>query len=416
MSDTLKMKIKDFPNSPGVYQFIGSAGEILYIGKAKNLRNRVRSYFLKEIGRGAGIDQMVSLASDLKFFETESEIEALLLEADLIRRIKPKYNARLKDDKSFLIIKITKEDFPRIDLVRYHETDLKDKTAWFFGPYPSGDLLRKSMKILRKIFPYRDCSKTKYRTYKKKGRPCIYGDIRICAAPCVDWVSPVQYKKNIVHLKEFLKGNKRSVYLSIEREMKKLSQKKRFEEASLLRNQLYALDHLKEVGIGIRDDLFNGNNSIFKRVECYDISNILGQYAVGAMTVFIDGKKSSSDYRKFKIKFSDTANDLLMMREVLERRFHNDWPKPDLLVIDGGVNHLKVAKEVLKANELKIPVISIAKGPKRDKNEINFSDEAIAKYFHKNSYIENVVISARDEAHRFGIAYYRKLHQKGMFN
>ncbi len=452
MKIDLQNKIKEFPSSPGVYQFIDKSGDILYVGKAKNLKNRIRSYFGKEIGRGPAIELMVSLAVDVKNIITDSEIEAVLLEAELIKKLKPKYNVRLRDDKSFLVIKITRkiknskirsqklselsalgsmnsyqELFPCVELVRFKNVDMTDKSSYYFGPYPAGLLLKKSMNFLRKIFPYRDCSKTKYNIYRKKGRPCIYGDIRVCTAPCCGWVNSDQYQKNLNYLMNFLRGKKQQVYNNLRKEMLSLSKEKRFEEASLIRDKLRAIDHLKDVAIGIRDDVFNGNHSFFKRIECYDISNIGSEYAVGSMIVFTSGKKDSDEYRRFKIneKVKTTSknsklelpnDDLLRLQQVLERRFKNTWKLPDLIVIDGGENQLKVAVEVLRKNKLNIPVISIAKGKERKKNEFHFSNENIAKYLKNNKDLQNIIIMARDEAHRFAITYYRKLHKKGLFD
>ncbi|MCL5410796.1 MAG: GIY-YIG nuclease family protein [Patescibacteria group bacterium] len=437
------MKSYDFrtlPITSGVYQFTDEAGKILYIGKAKSLRNRVKSYFAKEVGRGPAIDLMIELAKEIKWIETESEIEAILLEADLINKLKPKYNVRLRDDKSFLVIKIVKPNysssdsekfrikvlgttasnnnpnrFPCVELVRYKNIDFSDKSSWYFGPYPSGLLLKKSLYYLRKIFPFRDCSKVKYNTYRRKGRPCIYGDIRVCTGPCVNWVNEAEYKKNIDFLKDFLKGKKRSIIKKLNSQMQALSKEKRFEEAGLIRNKLNALEHLKDVAIGLRDDAFNGENILFPRIECFDISNISGLYAVGSMIVFKNGKPDTDEYRKFKIKFTNEPNDVLMLSEMLSRRFKNDWPLPNLVLIDGGENQLRVATEILKKFNLNIPAVSISKGKKRDKNEFHFSDEAIAKYVNKNISLQKILIQARDEAHRFAINYYRSLHKKGLF-
>ena len=429
MKDKLQEKIKSFPGSPGVYQFIDKSGGILYIGKAKNLKNRVKSYFLKEIGRGPGIENMVSLAFDIKYIETESEIEALILESELVNKFQPKYNVRLRDDKSFLVIKISKkvpcskitdlkkdylEMFPKVELVRYRNIDPSDKSAEYFGPYPSGELLKKSIRYLRKIFPFRDCSKTKFNTYRKKGRPCIYGDIRVCSAPCVDWVKIEEYYRNVRYLKNFLKGKKKEVAQSLTSEMKALSKNKQFEKAALVRDQLNALNHLNNVALGIRDDIFDTSKILFGRIECYDISNIGGKYGVGSMVVFSNGKSDKDEYRKFKIKFSKGTNDLLMMREMLVRRFKNDWPLPDLLEIDGGETHLNVAREELQKNNLKIPIVSIAKGPERKKNEFHYSNSSIAQYIRGNQELQNVLIMTRDEAHRFAISYYRTLHRKDL--
>ena len=198
--------------------------------------------------------------------------------------------------------------------------------------------------------------------------------------------------------------------------MNKLSKNHKFENAALIRDKLGVLDHLKNVAIGLRDDVFNGTNIIFKRIECYDISNIGGKYAVGSMVVFVDGKKSTDDYRQFKIKANDeTSNDLAMIKEVFERRLSNNWPKPDLIIVDGGTNHLRVVLEVLEHKKIMIPVVSVAKGPKRDKNEFHFSDSFVAKYIKTSQELQNIIISSRDEAHRFAISYYRKLHKKDMF-
>ncbi len=424
--NNLQEKIKSFPKSPGIYQFIDQSGEILYIGKAKNLNSRIKSYFLKDIGRGPSIDNMVKRAVDVKYIVTESEIEALILEAELVNQLKPKHNVRLRDDKSFLVISIVKKKknidgksfdivYPKFELSRFKNVDFKDKSAEYFGPYPSGELLKTSLKYLRKIFPYRDCSKTKFNTYKKKCRPCIYGDIRVCTAPCVEWVTVEEYNQNIEYLKQFLRGKKGMVIKKLTKEMDQFSQNHQYEKAALIRDRLNALAHLKDVAVGIRDDVFEFTKIIFKRIECYDISNIGGEYVVGSMVVTTDFKSDKDEYRKFKIKTLDGANDLLAMKEMLLRRFKNDWTLPDLLVIDGGANHLNVAVNVLKELSLNIPAVSIAKGPDRKKNEFHFSSPSVAKYVLENKELENVLISTRDESHRFAIAYYRSLHRKDMF-
>ncbi len=447
--------ITNIPPAPGVYRFLDQKGRVLYLGKAKNLKNRIKQYFMKELGRGPAIEIMVKEAADIKWIETDSEIEAVILEAELIKKLKPKYNVRLKDDKSFLAIRIAKNgrvaggrsggEFPIVELVRFKNIDLSDRTADYFGPYPSGLLLKKSLQYLRKIFPFRDCSKTKFNTYRKKGRPCIYGDIRVCSGPCNDWVDEKQYVKNISYLKSFLRGKKKLIIESLEKEMNRLSRAKKFEEAALVRNKLAALNHLKDVAIGLRDDVFE-KRIIFKRIECYDIANLptgrqvsVNNYAVGSMVVFSDGKPDKDEYRKFKINSSvissdqresrdlsfkispptlssrnDNESDLSRLKQVLERRFTNDWPNPDLIVIDGGTLQLKIALEVLQNSSLDIPVVSISKGPERKKNDFHYGNPFVASYLAGNEEAKNILISARDEAHRFAIEYYRKLHRKDL--
>ena len=482
----IKPNIETISKSSGVYRFLDANGEVLYVGKAKNLKNRIKQYFQKELKRGPGIEQMVQLASDIKWIETDSEIEAVLLEAEIINKLKPKYNVRQKDDKSFLVIKITRknichfdstksveksheisrlpirqaqgarddkviaEEFSCVELVRFKNIDLKDKSAEYFGPYPAGLLLKKSLRYLRKVFPYRDCSKTKFNTYKRQGRPCIYGDIRVCTAPCAGWVNTGRYSKNIMYLKKFLRGKKENITVELEKEMRNLSRLKKFEEAALVRNQIQALDHIRDVAVGLRDDVFSSGDILFRRIECFDISNIGEDHAVGSMVVFSDGRPETSEYRKFRVKdnppchlepfdcaqgrrgversheISPTSlkargrndnlreSDLSRLQQVLERRFKNNWPRPDLIVIDGGINQLNVAKTVLKEFGLNIPAISISKGAERKKNDFHFSDSNMVKYFSHNQELKNTAIAARDEAHRFAIEYYRKLHRKSL--
>lgn len=412
-----KDKISDIERSPGVYQFVDKNGDVLYIGKAKDLKNRIKSYFALEIGRGPAIDLMVRQAVKIKIYETESEIEAVILEAELIKKIRPKYNVALKDDKSFLMIKITKEDFPCVTTVRFKDYQLAgDKVNTYFGPYPAGELLKRSLKYLRKVFPYRDCSKTKYATCAKKGQACLYGDIRVCSGPCAEWVDKRAYNKNITFLKNILRGRKKQIYDQLVKEMTTLSKNKEFERAAIVRNKVYGMNHLNEVALGLRDDRFESSNIMFKRIECFDISNISGQYNVGSMSVIQDGKPDTSEYRKFRIRGVDAANDVAAMREVLQRRLANDWPEADLFVVDGGLVHLNLAREILKRAKIEKPVVSIAKGPKRDKNEFHYSDQAIAKYCQKSPELVKSIILARDEAHRFAIQYYRKLHSEDMIN
>ena len=416
---TLKDHILDAPKSPGVYQFQNANGDILYVGKAKNLKSRIKSYFLKNIGRGPSIDIMVKNAKRVVFLPTDSEIEAVIFESELIKKIKPKYNIQFKDDKSFFVIHFTKEEFPRINLRRIRdilpdEFSKEKKSGRLFGPYPNGLELKKSLRYLRKIFPYRDCSKNKYNSQFKKSRPCIYGDIRVCTAPCADWVDRNRYLKNINYLKNFLRGKKKDVVKSLTKEMNDLSKNKDFEVAALVRNQLSALDHLREVALGIRDDVFDSTKIFFKRMECYDISNISGNFSVGSMSVFIEGKKATDQYRKFKIRTVPGANDIAMMAEILKRRINNSWDMPDLIVIDGGETHLQASRKVLLENDWNIPIISVAKGADRKKDEFHYINGDIRQYIEKTPGLRNNILALRDEAHRFAISFYRSLHQKSM--
>ena len=411
-----KKYISASPKTFGVYYFVDQNGIVLYVGKAKRLENRVKSYFLKSLNRGPVIEQMVLLAKEIKYTRTESEIEAVFLEAELIKKLRPKYNVSLKDDKSFNLIYISKEKYPCVSLLRSKEKQVKKSLeGHFFGPYPASLALKKSIQILRKIFMFRDCSNTKYQTCQRRNRPCLYNDIKLCTAPCVNRISEKEYKNNIKYFKYFLRGKKKQIIKNLIKDMKLSSKNNDFEKAATNRDKISVLNHLHEVAVGLRDDTFNSPKVLFKRIECFDISNISGLYAVGAMSVITNGKIDTNEYRKFKIKTVSLANDLAMIAEILKRRFKNNWSKPDLIIIDGGVNHLNIARKILNDIKLDIPIISIAKGVKRNKDEFYYSDTNLAKYIKNTPEMQKYLILARNEAHRFAVSYYRMLHKKGMY-
>lgn len=413
-----KLALNKITTNPGVYQFFDSKGEILYIGKAKNLRSRVKSYFLRseelKNDRSEAIYQMVNQISKIKVVELDSEIEALLLESELINKLKPKYNSRQKDDKSFYLIQISREDPQKIKLVRSRNVDIKDKKFRYFGPYLSGDLLKRSLKILRKIFPYPDCSKTKYSRQQKEGRGCLYFDLGLCLGPCKE-NNFIENRQQINYLSSFLLGRKKLVIRSLKQRMAKLSKVNRFEHAAKIRDQIFALEHLNRYSVGIHDNFSDFQaNSIFPRIEAYDVSNIGGDYSVGAMTVATLGEVDKSEYKKFKIKTIAGANDIAMMSEVIRRRFKNSWPRPNLIVIDGGATHLKAVKAILFDLKIKVPLVAISKGPDRKKDDFHFSSSDLGQFFKGDNEMKKTVIRLRDEAHRFSLIYYRQLHRKGL--
>jgi len=417
---TPKDKTNILPTTPGVYQFYDKTGKILYIGKAKNLRSRVKSYFLRaeELteSRSTAIYQMVQKIKRIKTTSTDSELEAVLLEAELIKKVQPKYNIRQKDDKSFSVIEISRDEIPKIELRRVKNVDLKNKQYSYFGPYQSGEILKRALRILRKIFPYANCSKTKFQRQQKICKTCLYADINLCPAPCEKSSVP-DCKKQVGYLKDFLSGKKKKIIRELSAEMKVLSRNKKYEEAAVIRDKLSALEHLNRYSVGIKDSFLDFQNlSIFPRVEAYDISNIGGEFAVGAMTVTTLGRIDKSEYRKFKIRSVMGANDLAMTAQILERRFKNSWPEPNLIVIDGGIGQLNIARHVIKDIKLDIPIVAIAKGKSRKKDEFRFSTGEVAKIFQKKPELRNLLIQARNEAHRFSRSYYRGLHRKATIN
>lgn len=427
---------KNLPQLPGVYLMKNAQGEIIYIGKAGNLKKRVSSYFLP-VRRSLGIggrandlktEKLVSEIAKIDYKKTDTVLEALILEADLIKKYAPKYNIKDKDNKSFLYAEITKEEFPRVILTR--GKDIKEKSGFnfakatldkaYFGPYTSSSSIREALKIIRKIFPY-SLHKIGSRTSnfflearlrgKQQKRPCFDYELGLCPGTCAGLISRKGYSKIIKNIKLFFRGQKKRILKNLEKEMREESRQQEFEKAGKLRKQIFALRHIQDTAL-IKDEGFSFSikNSKLEirnpefRIEGYDISNISGASAVGSMVVFVDSAPNKNEYRKFKIKTVLKSDDVAMLREVLERRFSrhkNDWPLPNLVLVDGGKPQVNIAKKVLKNLCLKISVIGIAKGAERKKNEFI---GIIPKFIDKNN-----LIKVRDEAHRFAIAYHKKL-------
>lgn len=396
---------KNIPETPGVYLMKNAQGEIMYVGKAGNLRRRVSSYFLRP--QEARIQKMVSEIKSIETRGTDTAIEALILEASLIKKIQPRYNVREKDDTSFLYVEITKEKFPRVMLVRGKEK----ANGRRFGPFTSSMSIREALRILRRIFPW-----SAHLPGAKYERPCFEYEIGLCPGTCAGAVTHAEYKKNISKLKLFFEGKKEKILRDLDREMKAAAKKLDFEKAEELKRRIFALRHIQDVSL-ITDEKMSAiteGQGMQTRIEGYDISNISGDSAVGSMVVFTGNQPDKNEYRKFKIKYSSEPNparrssrftsgggDTGMMKEVLRRRLNNDWKLPNLILVDGGAGQVSAAKEVLGEFSLQIPVVGIAKGPERKRNDIiGFVPKGIPK---------EVLIQVRDEAHRFAITYHKKV-------
>jgi excinuclease ABC subunit C len=375
-------------------------GNVIYVGKATSLKERVRSYFSSDVDVKTA--KLMETVANIEYEETDSPLEALILESKLIRKFSPKYNIREKDDKSSLYVHITKEEFPRIEVLR--ETDIheiKQSRPILYGPFRSSKSLSDSLELIRKIVPFRTC-----RVMPKK--KCLYGYIGLCEAPCQQSISADEYKQRIKQIKSFFEGRKKSVLVWLTKQLKDASKQMRYEEAAKFRDRIRSLEHLERVFL-IRKEL---PSTVFRRIEGYDISNISGEHAVGSMVVFIEGISEKSEYRKFKIKSVAGANDVAMIEEVLTRRLARvsqggSWEKPDLILIDGGRSQVNVAVKSLKKFNLNIPVVGLAKGPDRKKDEI------ITSALFPRSEVA-LLKEVRDEAHRFARNYYRKLHMKSL--
>ena len=388
---------KNLPDTPGVYLMKGEKGKLLYVGKAANLKRRVSSYFLRP--HDIRIEKMVSEIKKIDHEKTDSALEALILEAELIKRHEPPYNIREKDNKSFLYVQITKDKWPQVLLVRGRGRGEKIRAE--YGPFVSGSSIREALKIVRHIFPFSIHPNEKVGTFK---RPCFDYQIHLCPGTCVGAITREDYLKDIRRIKLIFEGKKKKILRDLEREMKVASRATEFEQANKLKRQIFALRHIQDTAlIGESDPVLQATSSELKaiRIEGYDISNISGTSAVGSMVVFVNGNPDKNEYRKFKIKTISGANDVGMMEEVLTRRFHNKWQLPNLILVDGGEAQVNVAEDVIKEFRLNIPVVGIVKGPDRKRNDfIGVAPKGID---------EKTLIRVRDEAHRFAISYHKNL-------
>ncbi len=400
-------KAKELPNKPGVYLFKDINRQIIYVGKALSLKKRVNSYFR---GKTENLKTR-NLIKNLSYFEyilANSEAEALLYEAQLIKKHLPKYNILLKDDKAYPLLKLTvAELYPRLIVTRKEKND----GALYFGPYTDVSLLKEALQILRRRFPLRSCS-------RMPKQPCLYYHLKQCLAPCKKGLDTALYSQTVSELILFLKGNHAKLIAKLRKRMKYFSEHKLYEEAAVVRDQIYALskiskDQKSNVFLNITQDL--KDKLRFKKlplnIDAFDVSNIFGSHSVGAAVRFKDGLPQKCNYRRFKIKSVDGIDDYAMMREIVLRRYKNINEKevlPDLIIIDGGRGHLNAAQGALKILKLNITIISIAK----EKEEIFFIDRPKALILPPHDKSLKFIQRLRDEAHRFAISYHRALRRK----
>ena len=373
----LAEQVKLFPDSPGVYRFLDAQGEILYIGRATSLRKRVSNYFTKRID--VRIAEMVSLARDVRYEQTDTVLEAIILEANLIKKHWPKYNVKDKDDRSFLYIVIPKTDYPKPLIVRHRELEkFLALKAHIFGPYQSMTLVRNALKIIRRIFPYSTCS-------IGSGKPCFDYQIGLCPGACIGAIGKTEYQKNIKNIMLLLSGKKELL-------LKRLAKEYPEKAASL--------KHIQDVSLITRDELVRGQTAAH-RIEGYDISHLTGKETYGSMVVFTDGEADKEQYRLFSIKEAAASDDLHALEEVLTRRLkHSEWDMPDLIMIDGGRPQVDHIAGVFRKLHIIIPIVGISKYggdalvfPLGTKQSVRALSEGL----------KPVLLRVRDEAHRFAL-------------
>lgn len=383
-------------------------GQVMYVGKATSLKRRVRQHF--ERPHSPAIEEMTRRVRAIDYIEKSTALEAMILEANLIKYYWPKYNVLAKDNKSFLYLAITKEDFPKPLLIRGQDMD--DRTARkykaVFGPYTSPRSLRAALDLVRKIFPWTTCE-------PGQNRPCFYAHLKQCPGVCVNAVRKKEYQKIIRGLIKFFEGKKNDLLKQFKRDMERAAQELRFEEAANLRKKIFFLEHIQDVAILKREDddvdrIKTGEASVnlYGRVEGYDISNISGTSSVASMVVFENGAPAKSEYRKFRIKTVSGSNDVASLQETLMRRFRHAWRKPDLILVDGGWPQVRAAEQVIRHLGLGIPIVGIAKGPERKRNDL-ICERVHVELCDFCEQHKDLLISVRDEAHRFAVAYHRKV-------
>lgn len=417
---------QNLPDSPGVYIFRGGIrSAILYIGKATSLKSRVASYFRRDLiaTRGPILVGMVESAKSVDFIETDSVLEALILEAALIKKHQPAYNTKEKDNKSFNYVVVTKEEFPRVMTMRGRELETNSSAIKYsFGPFPQGSVLREALTIVRKIFPFRDTCKP------NSSKPCFNAQLGLCPGVCANTITKTEYSKNIKRIKLFFEGKKKTLISGLERDMKLSAKNLKFEEAGRIKRMIFALNHIQDVALlkadyhsELRSDLKNlGPRSDLSfaetlfRIEAYDVAHISGTNVVGVMVVLEDGELKKSEYRKFKIKTS-TNDDNASLKEMLERRFnHGEWPLPDLIVADGGTAQVNTIEKVLSIMGHKIPVVGVVKDEHHKPKGILYGKRSDLKSPKRSDlYVSaRTILLANSEAHRFAIGFHRQLRGK----
>lgn len=427
----IQASLKSIPHCPGIYMFRDQKQNVLYVGKARDLAKRVRSYFQKQADIDWKGQQLTHLARSVETIETLSEFDALLLESKLIRRHMPKFNVAAKDDKSPIYIVLTiSDELPRMLFARKtslakHAMHATDKV---FGPFQSARVARTVMRDLRRIIPF--CVQK-----QRDGRPCFYTHLGLCN-PCPSVIAKItdpkkrallrrEYRKNIIRLQNLLNGKSSLVLRQMELEMRNAARRNEFEKAAALRNHIQALYGLLEHHYdpsmyldypGTTDMYDNELRYLMQamqipfpeRIECIDISNLGGRQATGAVVVLTRGRPDKKWYRRFRIRTVVGSNDVSMIREVIRRRFrHAEWPQPDLLLVDGGKPQVRAATEEATKENRRIPIAGLAK--RREEIIMLKGGKFLTFRLPLNSPALHVLERIRDEAHRFAISYHRLL-------
>ncbi len=417
---SLKEKLKALPTKPGVYLFKDRKGVIIYVGKAKSLRRRVASYFKPRPELKTSI--LLERLHDIDYVTTASELDALLLEDELIKKYHPRYNVAQRDDKAYPFIKLTvNEEWPRLLLARRKEND----GALYFGRYQGG-MVRAVIRLIKKLLPIRWCKESPLR---KREQPCLYFHIGACAAPCTGNISHDDYLALVQNVIQILEGKMDKAIDGLKAEMAKASARQDFEQAAFLRDKIEMLEGMVEGRANLAKapsprllSEVNELQTALKlerqpmRIECFDISNIQGSNIVASMVTFLGGLPLKKDYRRFKVQgLQGKPNDVGAMSEVVTRRYTGSLSKkmelPDLVMVDGGLAQVNAAERALGSAKVSRPVIGLAKR----EEEIYFPGRAKPLRLPREAAALRLLMRIRDEAHRFAITFHREKRGKSLF-
>ncbi len=426
-------KVREFPQTPGVYLMKDAAGRVIYIGKATNLRSRAGSYFLKAAREEFRTRDWVHEIADADYVECESEVDALLMESRLIKDIQPPYNRELKDDKTFPYLMITThEDFPRVEVTR----EPRDKGVKLYGPFPSAGSLRGAMQVLQRIFKFRNCSldiedgDEKWQWF----RPCLLASIDQCTAPCNLRISKEDYRRDIRRLQMFMDGKKSRLLKQLKDEMLEASKALEYEKAAALRDEIHLIETLDQRGhldehaqpevfyvdpkkglAGLRKVLKLAETP--RTIEGIDIAHLGGGQTVASVVNFIDGLPFKPGYRRYKIREVKGIDDFGSIREVVARRYRRMLDEgdalPDIVLIDGGRGQLNAALNAFEQTDVAPPtVISLAKR----EEEVYVPHHKEPLRISRHAFALRLLQYVRDEAHRFAQHYHKILRHKSTFD
>jgi excinuclease ABC subunit C len=425
-------KVREFPQTPGVYLMKDTAGRVIYVGKAKNLRSRAGSYFLRGAAEDARTAEWIGEIADIDYVPCDSEVDALLMEARLVKDIQPRHNKELKDDKSFPYLMITtREEFPRVEVTRTP----RDRGVKLYGPFPSAGALRGAVQVMQKIFKFRTCSLDIHEDDEKWRwfRPCLLASINQCTAPCNLRISKEDYRRDIKRLQTFLEGGKKRLLADLRGEMQEASKALNFEKAARLRDEIRMIERLDERGdleahaqpevfyidpkkglAGLRKVLELPEQP--RVVEGIDIAHLGGGETVASLVQFIDGLPFKPGYRRYRIRDVQGVDDFRSIHEAVSRRFRklsdNQEAFPDLLLIDGGKGQLSAAAAAFEEQQIEPPtLISLAK---REEEIFRLGNPNPLK-LSRHAYALRLLQYVRDEAHRFAQHYHHILRGKATF-